>query len=235
VVRVVHRITAGRDEDRVSGSNVGIATAAIVSVTASYASQAPSATARDALYGVRAPPAPSIGAGGPQAPNAEAFRMECVRPRPHSAGPVGQAADENRSAGNGSRVTSPAITVTLLPASREASFAARSRSSSTAVTRAAFRRRTSVVSPGPGPTSSRSSPSSWPSSTQGSSSFSTRRAHSGLEQNSRCALFTGLQGSGRAAPAPCCHPAAPPVARRMRSVSRSMAVSVPPALPYSCW
>ena len=29
--------------------------------------------------------------------------------------------------------------------------------------------------------------------------------------------------------------AEPPVARRMRSVSRSMSVCVPPALPYSCW
>ena len=28
--------------------------------------------------------------------------------------------------------------------------------------------------------------------------------------------------------------AEPPVARRIKSVSRSMAVSVPPALPYSC-
>jgi hypothetical protein len=29
--------------------------------------------------------------------------------------------------------------------------------------------------------------------------------------------------------------AEPPVARRMRSVSRSISVCVPPALPYSCW
>jgi hypothetical protein len=30
-------------------------------------------------------------------------------------------------------------------------------------------------------------------------------------------------------------PAVPPVARRMRSVSRSMSSSVPPALPNWCW
>src|SRR5579863_7848685 len=103
---------------------------------------------------------------------------------------VRQAAAENRPAGNGSWVTAPATTPTLLPASRVASWPASARSSSTAVTRAALRRRMSVVSPGPGPTSSRSSPRSQPSSTQGSSSSSTRRAHSGLEHSSRCSLFT---------------------------------------------
>ena len=90
---------------------------------------------------------------------------------------VKHPAPENRPSPNGKAVASAWTTSTLVPARRSARLAARAASLSTAVRRTTRLASTSVVTPGPAPTSSTSSPKSCSPIAHGSRSFSTSAAH----------------------------------------------------------